>query len=66
MCATCGCGQGDRRIEGMPGPHDYVHAGAHHHDDAHAHAHDHTAADPPADAPGARAAISTPIWCAAR
>ena len=52
MCATCGCGQGDRRIEGMPGLHDHVHAGAHHHDDAHAHAHDHAAADPPADAPG--------------
>jgi hydrogenase nickel incorporation protein HypB len=50
MCATCGCGQGDRRIEGMPGPHDQVHAGAHHHDDTHAH--DHAAADPPADAPG--------------
>ena len=37
MCATCGCGDGDRRIETLPHRHD--------HDHAHAHGHMHTHAD---------------------
>jgi len=52
MCATCGCGEGDRRIEGVPGRHDHAHTGdAHHHDHAHPHVHfpgrmhEHTHAD---------------------
>jgi hydrogenase nickel incorporation protein HypB len=39
MCATCGCGEGDKRIEGIPEPHDHAHDHDHPHD--HAHGHDH-------------------------
>jgi hydrogenase nickel incorporation protein HypB len=43
MCATCGCGQGDRRIEGVPGVHDHARAhGAHDHDHVHPHGQEHT------------------------
>ncbi len=38
MCATCGCGEGERRIEGVPEPHDHAHAHAHDHAHAHTHA----------------------------
>jgi hydrogenase nickel incorporation protein HypB len=50
MCGTCGCGEGEKRIEGV---HDHVHAGgAHRHDDAHAHVHAHAPSDPPPNANG--------------
>jgi hydrogenase nickel incorporation protein HypB len=39
MCATCGCGQGDRRIEGVPSAHAN---GAHDHDHVHPHGQEHT------------------------
>ena len=52
MCTTCGCGQGETKIDGKPvGEHEHVHqhadgtihAHAHAHDDEHAHAHEHPA-----------------------
>jgi hydrogenase nickel incorporation protein HypB len=47
MCATCGCGEGERRIEGVPAPHEHTHDHAHDHVHAHGHdhAHPHTHAD---------------------
>ncbi len=46
MCATCGCGDGERRIETAPGRHDHAHAHAHTHADGttHTHSHDHDGA----------------------
>jgi len=50
MCTTCGCGQGETRIEGARGQehvHDHVHADgtvhshSHDHADPHGHGHDH-------------------------
>ncbi len=50
MCATCGCGQGETRIEGAQGhehAHEHVHADGtvhahpHDHSDPHGHGHDH-------------------------
>jgi hydrogenase nickel incorporation protein HypB len=39
MCSTCGCGQGDKRVEDLHHHHDHH---DHHHDDhAHDHAHEH-------------------------
>jgi hydrogenase nickel incorporation protein HypB len=41
MCATCGCGSEDVRIDGVPShehPHD---ADGHHHEDGHGHGHGH-------------------------
>jgi hydrogenase nickel incorporation protein HypB len=46
MCATCGCGQGEQRVENLhhhDHPHDHLHE--HSHDHAHAHEHTHTHAD---------------------
>jgi hydrogenase nickel incorporation protein HypB len=53
MCSTCGCGQGEKRVEdlhhdhGHDHAHDHPHAHAHEHngDDAHWHEHTHTHAD---------------------
>ena len=50
MCATCGCGEGDTRIDGKPlarghhhHDHDHDHDHGHHHDhDDHHHGHSHT------------------------
>jgi len=40
MCGTCGCGQGEKRVEDLDHPHEHHHA--HDHDHAHDHAgHDH-------------------------
>ena len=42
MCSTCGCGQGETRVEDIP--HHHAHAmddGAHEHEHAHDHAHPH-------------------------
>jgi hydrogenase nickel incorporation protein HypB len=41
MCATCGCGEGDRRIEGAPDRHEHTHADGttHSHPDSHTHTH---------------------------
>ena len=38
MCATCGCGDGETRIDGKPVGHDHQHhhGGHHHHDHGHA------------------------------
>ena len=43
MCATCGCGKGEVRIEGTAAAHghDHAHEHDHHHDHGHEHAHDH-------------------------
>jgi hydrogenase nickel incorporation protein HypB len=50
MCTTCGCGQGETRIEGARAPehaHEHVHADGtvhahpHDHSDPHGHGHDH-------------------------
>ncbi|KAB2857450.1 MAG: hydrogenase nickel incorporation protein HypB [Bauldia sp.] len=49
MCATCGCGHGETRIDGKPAGHDHHHGGhdRHDHDQGHdhvngnGHAHDH-------------------------
>lgn len=43
MCATCGCGEGERRIEG-----DERHQEHDHHHDGHHHYHDHSHAGDPA------------------
>ena len=42
MCATCGCGKGEVRIEGTAAAHghDHAHEHDHHHDHGHDHAHD--------------------------
>jgi hydrogenase nickel incorporation protein HypB len=51
MCATCGCGEGDRRIEGVPAGHDHAHDHSHAHSRSHGHehgdghGHEHTHAD---------------------
>ncbi|MEP7181835.1 MAG: hydrogenase nickel incorporation protein HypB [Betaproteobacteria bacterium] len=46
MCTTCGCGQGDIRIDGVPAGADTPHAHDHVHADGtvHTHTHDHTGA----------------------
>ncbi len=46
MCSTCGCGQGDKRVEDLHHAHQHAHdhaQGEHHHphDHAHDHAHSH-------------------------
>ena len=45
MCVTCGCGEGETRIEGEAGDAMHTHADgtthAHHHDHAHEHEHGH-------------------------
>lgn len=41
MCTTCGCGEGERRIEGDDGSHPHEHE----HDHSHAHEHHHAHAD---------------------
>lgn len=49
MCSTCGCGQGEKRVEDLhhDHAHDHPHAHAHEHDgdDGHWHEHPHTHAD---------------------
>lgn len=40
MCTTCGCGEGETKIDGHAHHHDHEHAHDHHHDD-HDHGHDH-------------------------
>jgi hydrogenase nickel incorporation protein HypB len=51
MCSTCGCGQGEKRVEDLHHDHDHAHdhphAHAHEHDgdDGHWHEHPHTHAD---------------------
>ncbi len=40
MCTTCGCGQGETRIEGGP-EHDHAHDHDHGHDHRHGHRHGH-------------------------
>ncbi|MBT3072064.1 hydrogenase nickel incorporation protein HypB [Rhodomicrobium sp. Az07] len=55
MCGTCGCGDGETKIEAASvngangarhgdahGDHDHDHDGHHHHDHTHSHAHEHT------------------------
>ena len=42
MCSTCGCGQGETRVEDIPHHHAHAHGdGAHEHEHAHDHAHPH-------------------------
>ena len=43
MCSTCGCGQGEKRVEDLRHnhAHDHPHAHAHEHDGEHAHWHEH-------------------------
>ena len=41
MCTTCGCGQGETRIEGEAPEHVHVHADGTVHGHAHEHTHDH-------------------------
>ncbi|MGA2568784.1 MAG: hydrogenase nickel incorporation protein HypB, partial [Pseudolabrys sp.] len=46
MCGTCGCGQGDKRVEHLHPHQAHEHAdGAHSHEHDHAHEHSHTHAD---------------------
>ena len=50
MCSTCGCGQGDKRVEDIHHHHAHAHAHgahdhAHDHDRSHRHEHVHTHAD---------------------
>ena len=42
MCSTCGCGQGEKRVEDISHHHTHEHAnGAHSHEHEHEHDHDH-------------------------
>ena len=46
MCSTCGCGQGDKRVEDLHPHQAHEHAdGTHSHEHDHAHEHSHTHAD---------------------
>jgi hydrogenase nickel incorporation protein HypB len=46
MCSTCGCGQGEKRVEDISHHHTHEHAnGAHSHEHEHDHAHSHTHPD---------------------
>ena len=43
MCSTCGCGQGEKRVEDISHHHTHEHAnGAHSHEHEHDHAHEHS------------------------
>ena len=47
MCSTCGCGQGEKRVEDISHHHTHEHAnGAHSHDHEHDHAHEHSHTHP--------------------
>src|SRR5664280_2263243 len=47
MCSTCGCGQGDKRVEDISHHHTHEHAnGAHSNEHEHDHAHEHSHTHP--------------------
>src|SRR5450631_2462555 len=47
MCSTCGCGQGEKRVEDISHHHTHEHAnGAHSHEHEHDHAHEHSHTHP--------------------
>jgi hydrogenase nickel incorporation protein HypB len=47
MCSTCGCGQGEKRVEDFPHQHAHEHAdGDHSHEHEHDHAHEHSHTHP--------------------
>ncbi|MFB1114944.1 hydrogenase nickel incorporation protein HypB [Dickeya dadantii] len=46
MCTTCGCGEGERRIEGDEPAHSHDHPHAHDHHHEHSHSHDHVHSHP--------------------
>ena len=47
MCSTCGCGQGEKRVEDISHHHTHEHAnGAHSHEHDHDHAHEHSHTHP--------------------
>jgi hydrogenase nickel incorporation protein HypB len=47
MCSTCGCGQGEKRVEDISHHHTHDHAnGAHSHEHEHDHAHEHSHTHP--------------------
>ncbi|WP_050515603.1 hydrogenase nickel incorporation protein HypB [Dickeya undicola] len=46
MCTTCGCGEGERRIEGDEPTHSHDHPHTHDHHHEHSHSHDHVHSHP--------------------
>ena len=47
MCSTCGCGQGEKRVEDIPHQYAHEHAdGDHSHEHEHDHAHEHSHTHP--------------------
>lgn len=46
MCTTCGCGEGERRIEGDEPAHSHHHPHTHDHHHEHSHSHDHVHSHP--------------------